>query len=86
MRSVRRTLLVNNVGILKFAPLADMSLDDYLAVIDVNQVGCFLGMRTVTPSMQRVGGGSIVNISSINGLVGYPGTMGYPRASSRSGA
>ena len=71
------TVLVNNAGILKFAPLAEMSLDDYLAVIDVNQVGCFLGMRAVTPSMQRAGGGSIVNISSINGLVGYPGTMGY---------
>ena len=70
-------VLVNNAGILKFAPLAEMSLDDYLAVIDVNQVGCFLGMRAVAPSMERAGGGSIVNISSINGLVGYPGTMGY---------
>src|SRR5260221_5831135 len=46
-------VLVNNAGILKFAPLAEMSLDDYLAVIDVNQVGCFLGMHAVTPSMQR---------------------------------
>jgi len=70
-------VLVNNAGILKFAPLGEMELADYLAVIDVNQVGCFLGMRAVTPSMQRAGGGSIVNISSINGLVGYPGTMGY---------
>ena len=71
------TVLVNNAGILKFAPLAEMSLADYLAVVDVNQFGCFLGMRAVVPTMQRVGGGSIVNISSINGLVGYPGTMGY---------
>ena len=46
-------VLVNNAGILKFAMLGEMSLDDYLAVIDVNQVGCFLGMRAVTPSMQR---------------------------------
>jgi 3alpha(or 20beta)-hydroxysteroid dehydrogenase len=71
------SVLVNNAGILKFAPLAEMTLDDYLAVIDVNQIGCFLGMRAVAPSMERAGGGSIVNISSINGLVGYPGTMGY---------
>ncbi len=71
------SVLVNNAGILKFAPLAEMSLADYLAVIEVNQVGCFLGMRAVVPSMERAGGGSIVNISSINGLVGYPGTMGY---------
>ena len=70
-------ILVNNAGILKFAPLGEMTLDDYLAVVDVNQVGCFLGMRAVVPSMQRAGGGAIVNISSINGLVGYPGTMGY---------
>src|SRR3954453_18037836 len=67
-------VLVNNAGILKFAPLAEMTLDDYLAVLEVNQGGFFLGMRTVTPSMQPAGGGSIVNISSINGLVGYPGT------------
>jgi 3alpha(or 20beta)-hydroxysteroid dehydrogenase len=70
-------VLINNAGILKFAPLGEMDLADYLAVIEVNQVGCFLGMRAVAPSMERAGGGSIVNISSINGLVGYPGTMGY---------
>lgn len=63
-------VLINNAGIVRIAPLEQTSLADYLAVIQVNQVGVFLGMRSVIPSMKRAGSGSIVNISSIDGLVG----------------
>jgi len=71
------TVLVNNAGILRFGPLAETSLDDYLEVVEVNEVGCYLGMRAVAPSMRRAGHGAIVNTSSINGLAGYPGTIAY---------
>lgn len=43
----------------------------------MNQVGPFLGMKAVVPSMVKAGGGSIVNISSINGLAGLPNMVSY---------
>lgn len=69
-------VLVNNAGILgAMAATADMSEEDYLKVIAVNQHSVYLGMHACIPSMLRAGGGSIVNISSIAGLVanyGFP--------------
>jgi 3alpha(or 20beta)-hydroxysteroid dehydrogenase len=70
-------VLVNNAGIVRAAPLADMSLQDYRAVIDVNQVGCFLGMQAAIAPLTAAGGGSIVNVSSVAGLKGVAGVMGY---------
>jgi 3alpha(or 20beta)-hydroxysteroid dehydrogenase len=70
-------VLLNNAGILRVSPLEQTSLDDYRAVIDVNQVGCFLGMRAVAGVMRTAGGGSIVNTSSIAGLQGMPGVISY---------
>lgn len=71
------TVLVNNAGILRFSPLVDTPVEQFREVVEVNQVGTFLGMKTVAPSMVRAGGGSIVNISSTNGLAGYPATVSY---------
>jgi len=68
-------ILVNNAGITMAKSLLDTSLEDYRRILDINQVSVFLGMKTVVPSMQKAGGGSIVNVSSINGLVG--GAIGY---------
>lgn len=70
-------VLVNNAGIARFGPVAVMALDDYLDVINVNQVGVFLGMKSVVPSMVDAGGGSIVNISSIDGMIGQAGVVAY---------
>jgi 3alpha(or 20beta)-hydroxysteroid dehydrogenase len=70
-------VLVNNAGILRAAALENMSLLDYQQVIAVNQVGCFLGMQAAIAPMRAAGGGSIVNISSVAGLKGVPGVMGY---------
>ncbi len=70
-------VLVNNAGILRWAPLEEHSLDDYLAVVRVNQVGCFLGMKAVIGPMKEAGGGSIVNTASTAGLEGNAGTIGY---------
>jgi 3alpha(or 20beta)-hydroxysteroid dehydrogenase len=52
-----------------------MTEEDYRKILDINQVSVFLGIKSVIPSMQKAGGGSIVNISSMNGLVG--GAVGY---------
>jgi len=73
----RLDALVNNAGIIKLAALTDCSLDEYSSVIRVNQVGCFLGMRAAVAPMTDSGGGSIVNISSINGIVGGTHCMSY---------
>lgn len=71
------TVLVNNAGILHFAPLAETTLADYQRVIGINQVGAFLGMRAVVPGMVAAGGGSIVNTSSIEGLAAAPLLVAY---------
>jgi 3alpha(or 20beta)-hydroxysteroid dehydrogenase len=61
-------VLVNNAGIGHTAPFAQHTLADYERVISVNQVGVFLGMRSVIAPMTDAGGGSIVNISSGAGI------------------
>jgi 3alpha(or 20beta)-hydroxysteroid dehydrogenase len=73
----RFTVLVNNAGVLHFAPLADTALADYERVIRINQIGTFLGMRAVVPGMIAAGGGSIVNTSSIEGLAAAPLLVAY---------
>jgi 3alpha(or 20beta)-hydroxysteroid dehydrogenase len=70
-------VLVNNAGILLSHPLEGHPLDDYMAVVQVNQVGCFLGMRAVVEPMRAAGGGSIVNTSSVAGLLGASGLVAY---------
>jgi 3alpha(or 20beta)-hydroxysteroid dehydrogenase len=70
-------VLVNSAGILRSHPIEGHPLDDYLAVVNVNQVGCFLGMRAVVAPMRSAGGGSIVNTSSVAGLVGTNGLVAY---------
>lgn len=70
-------VLVNNAGILAFAPIADMALADFRRVLEVNAVGCWLGMKAVIEPMTKAGGGSIVNISSIEGFTGAAGLSAY---------
>ena len=69
--------LVNNAGI--FQPRSLMETDAALFErhMRVNQLGCFLGMKAVVPAMERSGGGSIANISSVAGLRGSPGAIAY---------
>ena len=68
----RLDVLVNNAGHAEGAPLATTTLESYRRVIEVNQIGVFLGMRAAIDPMTAAGGGSIVNISSIDGMVGSP--------------
>jgi 3alpha(or 20beta)-hydroxysteroid dehydrogenase len=69
--------LVNNAAL--FVPMPIMETDTALFErhMQVNQLGCFLGMRAVAEPMRRMGGGSIVNISSIGGLRGSPQAIAY---------
>ncbi|QCR34282.1 glucose 1-dehydrogenase [Lysinibacillus sp. SGAir0095] len=68
-------ILVNNAGITMAKSLMETTLEDYRRIVEINQVSVFLGMKAVVPSMQKGGGGSIINISSMNGLVA--GAVGY---------
>lgn len=68
-------VLVNNAGVSTVLSAEHSSLEDYLRIVNINQVSVFLGMHYVIPSMKEAGAGSIVNISSINGMNG--GAIGY---------
>lgn len=70
-------VLVNNAGILKFRRIADMSLDDFSRIVDVNLKGTWLGVKSVIDPMKAAGRGSIVNISSIEGFIGAEGLSAY---------
>jgi 3alpha(or 20beta)-hydroxysteroid dehydrogenase len=70
--------LVNNAGISpRPRPITRTSPDSFRAVLEVNLVGAFLGMRAAIPAIESTGGGSIVNVSSVNGMVGAGGIAGY---------
>ncbi|MEV5979078.1 glucose 1-dehydrogenase [Streptomyces sp. NPDC052114] len=62
--------LVNNAGILRFNELVSTPLEEFQQVIQVNQIGCFLGIRTVAPEIADAGGGTIVNTASYTALTG----------------
>ena len=76
-------VLVNNAGVLLFKTLLDTSLADYERVLKVNLVGEFLGIKAVAPGMVERGRGSIVNLSSVDGMKGANGLAAY--ASSKWG-
>ena len=67
----RLDVLVNNAGITKRIPITEMPLEDFEQIMAVNVRGVFLGIKHALPFMKQHGGGSIVNISSICGLVGH---------------
>ena len=73
----RVDVLVNNAGIFRVRGLTTTSLDEYMRIVTINQVGTFLGMKAVADAMIGQGSGSIVNISSIAGLGGGAGTIAY---------
>ncbi|MGO9927532.1 MAG: glucose 1-dehydrogenase [Mycobacterium sp.] len=72
--------LVNNAGIVKMGPLRGSSLSDWQQVLDVNLTGAYLGMRAVVEPMIAGGGGSIVNISSVEGMAGSAHLHAYVAA------
>jgi 3alpha(or 20beta)-hydroxysteroid dehydrogenase len=69
--------LVNNAGIFVPSTLLETDAALFERHYRINQLGCFLGMKAVVGAMERSGGGSIVNISSVAGLRGSPGAFAY---------
>jgi 3alpha(or 20beta)-hydroxysteroid dehydrogenase len=70
-------ILVNNAGRLHLGTIEGTTPEQARAVFDVNLLGPFLGIRAVTPTMKQRGRGSIVNISSLDGLIGMNGVGAY---------
>lgn len=73
-------VLVNNAGIANAAPIEHFTTEKWNAVIAVNLTGTFFGCRAVVPVMKEHGRGSIINISSVEGMRGSPGLHGYTAA------
>lgn len=73
----RPTVLVNNAGIGRFAPLETLSLEDWDAVHATNLRGPFLVTRAFLPAMKAAGEGAIVNIASLAGRNGFEGGTAY---------
>ena len=70
-------VLVNNAAILHMGALERTSPDTLRRVLEVNTVGPFLGIRAVAPAMRKQGGGAIVNVGSIDSLLGMNGISAY---------
>ncbi|SDH70109.1 3alpha(or 20beta)-hydroxysteroid dehydrogenase [Alteribacillus persepolensis] len=86
------SILVNNAGIAILNEIKDMTEEDYMKVIQVNQLSVFLGMKAVLPSMQSAGSGSIINIASISAIrsmnegVAYDAAKGAINAMTKTAA
>src|SRR5690606_14794242 len=73
----RLDVLVNNAAVLHMAAIPDTTVEDFWRVVRVNQIGPFLGIRAAVAPMRDAGGGSIVNVASVDGLRGQNGVVAY---------
>lgn len=73
----RLDIVINNAGIARVKLIEESSLEEYLEVIRINQVGVWLGMQAAIPALKEAGGGCIINTSSTAGLEGYAGLGAY---------
>ncbi|MFD5128879.1 SDR family NAD(P)-dependent oxidoreductase [Streptomyces olindensis] len=70
-------ILVNNAGIYFQGPITETPVERYRKLIEVNQIGVFLGMQTLAPHMAEIGGGAIVNIVSVSSFAPLDLTAAY---------
>ena len=71
------TTLINNAGVYWPAGVEEETPEKWNQMVAINQTGVWLGMKTVVPALRDTGNGAIVNISSLYGLVGSPGSISY---------
>ncbi len=70
-------VLVNNAGIANVKGVEETSEEEWDSIVNINQKGVWLGMKYAVPAMRKRGAGSIINISSIYGLIGSSGSTAY---------
>ena len=70
-------ILINNAGIFRTSPVEETSSTEWDQVMDINAKGVFLGAKAAIPAMREAGGGSIINLSSVAGLVGAAYSSAY---------
>ncbi len=70
-------VLINNAAIIAFGELTQLPLAEFQRVININLIGAFLGIQNIAPIMKEKKSGSIVNISSVDGLRGANGLGAY---------
>lgn len=73
-------VLINNAGLQHISPIEDFPSDSYRKLLGIMLVAPFLLIKQVFPIMKRQKGGRIINLASINGLVGFSGKAGYNSA------
>lgn len=71
------SVLVNNAGIFRPNRIESVEEAEYRKIVDINQVGVYLGMQSVVASMARLGQGSIINIASTAGIVAFTDNFAY---------
>jgi len=70
-------ILVNNAGIANLKGIEETTEEEWDSIVNINQKGVWLGMKAAVPAMRKRGGGSIINISSIFGIIGSAGSAAY---------
>ena len=70
-------VLVNNAGIANGSTIQQFDLGQWQRILDINLTGTFLGIQAAADAMIAAGGGSIINVSSIEGIRGTPWAHGY---------
>ena len=73
----RLDIVVNNAGVAKVAPLAEMTPDDWRFMVDANLTGVFNGCRAAAPHLIAQKSGKVINVASVLGQVGLPGYTLY---------
>lgn len=74
------TVLINNAGVQRRAPLLEMSLEDFESVLSTNLTAAFLMARLVVPTMMEAGGGKVINMGSLMCELARPSTGNYAAA------
>ncbi|MEU1953425.1 SDR family NAD(P)-dependent oxidoreductase [Nocardia rhamnosiphila] len=73
-------VLVNNAGVGRYGVIQEMDPKQWIDLIDIMLIGSYRGIRAVTPAITAAGGGSIIAISSVDGVASHAGLSGYSSA------